>query len=99
MKEKLCKLIIDVAGDLNENLDPPIRLDGGEDAPLYGPDGRLSSLGLVSLIIAVEQAIEEQFGVAITLADERSFSLSQSPFRNVRALADYANTLLIEHQG
>jgi acyl carrier protein len=51
------------------------------------------------LIIAVEQAIEEQFGVAITLADERSFSLSQSPFRNVGALADYANTLLIEHQG
>jgi hypothetical protein len=51
---------------------------------------------LVSLIIAIEREIEEAFGVALTLADERALSMKASPFRSIHSLADYI-AILIKH--
>jgi ABC-type phosphate transport system permease subunit len=44
---------------------------------------------LVSLIVAIEREVEETFGVALTLADERALSMQASPFRSIESLADY----------
>ncbi len=67
-------------------------LDG--DTPLFGSEGVLDSLGLVSLIVAVEQGIEDRFGMGVTLADEKALSQRHSPYRTVRTLADYAGRAL-----
>lgn len=66
----------------------------GAETPLFGEDGLLDSIGLVSLVVGVEQAIEERFGVTVSLADEKALSQRQSPYRTVGALADYASRLL-----
>jgi acyl carrier protein len=94
MKQKLLDIIITVASELNETLETKIPLELGEKAALYGPDGTLTSLGLVSFIVAVEQALEAEFGLNITLADDKAFSLLKSPFRTIGTLAEYANGLL-----
>jgi D-alanine--poly(phosphoribitol) ligase subunit 2 len=94
MKERLLQIITTVAGELNGNLESKIPLERGEQAPLYGPEGALTSLDLVSLIVGVEQAIEEEFGANITLADDKAFSLMKSPFRTIGTLAEYANSLI-----
>jgi D-alanine--poly(phosphoribitol) ligase subunit 2 len=94
MKERLLQIIVTVAGELNGNLESKIPLELGEQAPLYGSEGALTSLDLVSLIVGVEQAIEEEFGANITLADEKAFSLMKSPFRTIGTLAEYANSLI-----
>jgi hypothetical protein len=51
---------------------------------------------LVSLIATIEREVEETFGVALTLADERALSMSASPFRSIQSLADYIGTLIID---
>ena len=63
---------------------------------IYGDNSPLDSLALVSLIVAVEQNIEDKFDISITLADERAMSLENSPFRTVGSLADYIEALLKE---
>ena len=67
-----------------------------ENFVIYGDNSQLDSLALVSLIVAVEQNIEDEFGISITLADERAMSQENSPFRSVRSLADYVETILKE---
>ena len=67
-----------------------------ENFVIYGDNSQLDSLELVSLIVAVEQNIEDEFGISITLADERAMSQENSPFRSVRSLADYVETILKE---
>ena len=67
-----------------------------ENSVIYGDNSQLDSLALVSLIVAVEQNIEDEFGISITLADERAMSQENSPFRSVRSLADYVETILKE---
>lgn len=57
---------------------------------LFGEGGLLDSMALVSLVIAVEQAVEEKYDVAVALADEKALSQRSSPYRTVGTLAAYA---------
>ena len=67
-----------------------------ETTELFGRDGVLDSMGLVNLVVALEEVIQERYGVAITLADERAMSRSKSPFRTISSLAEYIAKLLRE---
>ncbi|MBI3029544.1 MAG: acyl carrier protein [Candidatus Rokubacteria bacterium] len=94
MKPELVSLILNAVQELGEHNGVPLptALDG--DTPLFGRDGLLDSLGLVTLVVAVEQAIEDELGVSVSLADERALSQRASPYRTVGALADYAGSLI-----
>ncbi len=63
---------------------------------LLGNDASLGSLGLVNLIVASEQRIEDQLGIQVTIASERAFSQKTSPFRTLGSLCDYVALLVDE---
>ncbi len=96
-REQIVSLIIQTVKDI----DPPAladRTDGLSDATqLFGKEGLFDSLGLVALIVDVEQGIADASGAAVTLGDDRAMSQSSSPFRSVGSLADYALTLINEN--
>jgi acyl carrier protein len=83
--------------DLNEILDADERLGKSPDEALIGKDAKLDSLGLVNLIVLVEEKIQQKFGVGITLVDERAMSQSKSPFRTLGSLAEFVEEQLNEH--
>ena len=70
--------------------------DLGPTTPLFGRRGVFDSLGLVAAIVAVEEAIEGEVGIGVTLADERAMSQKRSPFLTISSLADYARRLIEE---
>jgi acyl carrier protein len=65
-------------------------VDVTEDTPLLGDGAPVDSLGLVSVVVEIEQRLADAHGYAITLVDERAMSQRNSPFRTVGALANYA---------
>lgn len=67
-----------------------------EETLLFGRDGLLDSVALVSFILDVEEAVRQAYGVNITLADERAMSQTRSPFRRVASLANYTVQLVAE---
>jgi acyl carrier protein len=69
------------------------------DTRLVGSSAVLDSLGLVTLMVDVEQRVDEALGRSITLASERAMSQKHSPFRTVGALADFIGELLAEQDG
>lgn len=94
MYERILDIVIQQAKELNEELTNKIPLEQGADAPLFGGDGVLDSIALVTLIVAVEQAIEDEFDTALTIADEKAMSQKVSPFRTVGALSAYVQKLI-----
>ena len=94
MNKKLVALVINIANELNEQLENKIPVELGINAPLYGCEGSVDSLGLVSLIVDVEQGIEDEFGISLVLADEKAMSQKRSPFRTIGTLVDYADRLI-----
>ena len=69
------------------------------DTVVYGDESSLDSTQLVSLVVDIEEALQERFGAEISLVNEHAMSQSRSPFRNVGALCQYIETLMGEARG
>jgi acyl carrier protein len=97
-QQKILKAIYDAVNETNERLPKEKRLIKSPETVLFGWSGQLDSLGLVGLIVAVEQNIQEEFGVDVTLADERALSQQNSPFKSIATLSEYVSVLLDGHE-
>lgn len=96
--DKIAQLIYHAIDSVNElrSKDEQIKKDP-EARLLGGPEG-LDSLGMVNLIVAVEQQIEERCHVVVDLADDELMALKGDPFATVGSLADYV-AMALERKG
>jgi acyl carrier protein len=60
-----------------------------EETRLVGDGAAVDSLGLVALILGLEERLSDQLGLDVSIMDERALSRSRSPFRTVGSLTDY----------
>jgi acyl carrier protein len=81
---------------INGELPPDRQLIKAPETRLLGLESVLDSMHLVSLIVTIEREVEDTFGVALTLADERALSMKASPFRSIQSLIDYIGILMID---
>ena len=91
-RDETIKLICTVYKDLvpPEDLPPAVN----ETTRLFG--SALDSVGLVSLIVELEQQIADRDEASITIADDRAMSQKRSPSRTIGSLADYVQGLMME---
>jgi acyl carrier protein len=68
-----------------------------EETVIVGPDAVIDSIGVVSLIVDIEQRLEMDHQVSVTLANDRAMSQRNSPFRTAAVLADHI--LATEREG
>lgn len=66
------------------------QLSSDPDAVLYGDGATLDSVGLVNVVMTAEAHIGDNTGLDIMLASEAAMSRKRSPYRSLRALAEYA---------
>ena len=81
-------VVVGAIRNVNQARTPEMQLQASTDAPLFGADSTLDSLGLVSLLIDIEEALQDR-GCDVSLSDEHAMSQSRSPFRSVPALVTY----------
>jgi acyl carrier protein len=96
-QERIREAVYRAVDELNGQLPKGVHVEKSPDSPLYGKSGKLESIDLVSLIIEVEEKIKEEFGVSITIADERAMSEQNSPFLTLGTLNEYVAGLLKEN--
>jgi acyl carrier protein len=89
-------VILSSVREYNQQVPTDRRIPETPDITLFGSDGQLDSLGLVNLILIVEENLEREYHVPITLADDRAMSQDKNPFRSVHSLAGYISQLLNE---
>ena len=92
--EKVTQAILGAIDEINGQLPKGEKLEKSVSAALFGDGGKLDSLGLVSLITTVEQRIEEDFNMTLTLLEEVADLEKENPFRTVQGLADYITSIL-----
>lgn len=96
MKNRIKNIIVKAIEEINEELENENLNHPTSETKLYGGNGALDSLALVSLIADLEERISNEFEKDIILADEKAMSQKTSPFRNVESLANYIQKLLEE---
>ena len=89
------EVVLKAMRNANEARDAASQLAIAADAPIFGPDSSLDSLGLVGLLLDIEEGLQE-IGCDVVLSDERAVSQKRSPFRSVQSLVSYVSTLARE---
>ena len=91
---RITNAIFTAVDEVNEILPKHRRIDKSIDALLFDESGTLDSLAFVTLIVAIEQKIEDEYAVAINLADGDTLSQKDSPFKTVGKLVDHISLLV-----
>jgi acyl carrier protein len=86
--EKTTGFISDAIRQLNQARLPDQQLGTQATSSIFGQDSPLDSLGLVALVIDIEDALLDE-GIEISLSDEKTMSQRNSPFRTVETLARF----------
>ena len=94
-REAIIEAVYAAIDTLNETLPEDRKLESSEEVLLYGPGAVLDSIGLVGIIVEVEQMLFENFDLELSLIDEKALSQKKSPFRRVKSLVDYIYSNLI----
>jgi acyl carrier protein len=92
--EDILKVIFKGIDSVNDIRPKEAHIGKQSGVALMGESGGLDSLGMVNLIVAIEQQIEEQFHVTLDLADDEAMSMKDNPFATVESLANYIAHLL-----
>ena len=82
---EIIKECVQIALETNEVFDETV---------IFGAESKLESIGLVSLLVDIEQKVYEEFQKEITIASKKAMSRNRSPFRTVRSLTEFIEELL-----
>ena len=96
MIDNIYKSIYKSIDEVNSQMSKDEQLIKSPDTVLYGESSLIDSIGLINIIVTVEQNIEDDFEKSITLADQKAMSQKQSPFKTVESLAKYIQILIEE---
>lgn len=86
MREKIQELVFNCTKEFFENSDYELNTSINEKFRLIGNSSPLDSMGLVSLIVDIEESINDEFDVEIVIASEKAMSAKTSPFINLEKL-------------
>jgi acyl carrier protein len=92
------EIIFRAIDEINLQSEEGNKIERKAETSLYGKNSRLDSLGLVNLIVEVEQKFHDELGESIDLTDEKALSQNSSPFLTVKTLSEYISVLLKEKQ-
>jgi len=96
MIDNIYKSIYKSIDEVNSQMSKDEKLIKSPDTVLYGESSSIDSIGLINIIVTVEQNIEDDFEKSITLADQKAMSQKKSPFKTVESLAKYIQILIEE---
>lgn len=96
MSKKILELIQSSINYVNQMLENKIPVELGKSCPLFGEGGVLDSMSLVTLIVDLEERLEQNFNQPFILASEKAMSQKRSPFLTVGALSDYVESIIME---
>ena len=91
-RERVIQALLRAVDEVNPQLPRGRKLARSLDAVLVGDASPLDSLGLVNLVVAAEEKVEQAFGVTVSLVDEAA--APEGPFRTLGTLADHLQAVL-----
>lgn len=92
-KDEALDIVYSAIDVVNRQLPRARRLAKAPDTIVVGPSGILDSLGIVNLILAIEERASDALGRPLQLLGDTSFVDTDGPFRTIGAIADHLESL------
>lgn len=89
MRDAIFTIIHTALIEVNATRKEKIDLHSIDTLALYGATGVFDSMQLVSFLAAVEEGLDDELGIEISLTSEKAVSQTISPFSSVACLIDF----------
>ncbi len=87
-KEKILIIITHCIVSLNDSLTDEEQIPISQDSVLFGEGSSMDSMGLLNLLMDLEDQLADQ-GFETTILDDHALSQKHSPFKSITSLVDY----------
>jgi acyl carrier protein len=87
--EQITRAVLACVEDVNTQMPDGAKLRVDVDCPVLGPGSVLDSLGLLNLLVAVEERLSAELGLNVDLLDEDLLADRNGPLRTVGTLIDH----------
>jgi len=94
MNEKVKAAIYSAIDEINKQLPNENRLDKSLDTVVIGPESKIDSLGIVNLIVTIEENIEENCAIAISLTEDTTIFAEDNQSQTVASLCEEIGKML-----
>jgi acyl carrier protein len=91
-------IVIDQLKQLNESFLDSQKIIVDDNTVLFGNGSSIDSLSLVSVIVDLEMIFSDEYGLDISLTDDRAMTREISPFDSVTSLVDYLFEIINEKE-
>ena len=92
---EILEVVLQAIRTTNASRPPSSQVPVGPDTALFGNGGPLDSLGLLTLLLDIEDDMQRA-GHPVRLSDDRAMSQTRSPFRSVPSLVEYIGRIVRE---
>lgn len=82
-------IILNLLKEYGEELSNDTLKNANGETKIFGSGGNLDSLGLVNFVADLEELLSEKLEKQIVLADEKTMSAKNSPFKDVATLSRF----------
>ena len=96
LQDKVRNILLEGIDLVNEEREPDNMVGKNNAEPLFGSKSKLGSLGLVNLLLHVEETIEDEFGVQLPLTDDTDLFSSDGPLENLNRFVQHITRTLHE---
>ncbi len=86
-------VVLDALTNANRARESTHQVVVSPDAVIFGPGSPLDSLGLVALLMDIEDSLRDH-GFDVNLSDPRAVSATRSPFRDVPSLVRFIGEIV-----
>jgi len=83
LQQKVRSILMDGIDLINEEREPANMVGKSGSEPLFGTASILGSLGLINLLLHMEETIEDDFGLHLPLTDSQDSFSSDGPLENL----------------
>jgi len=95
-REEINIVVLNTFKQIIQDNDKSMDSEPDEATAIIGIDSPFDSVDLVTYIVALEQALEDDWNISIVLADDRAMSQTTSPFRSIGSIGNYIEMLIKE---
>ena len=92
--DRIRQMILRVIDAINAEAPKDQQISTDPSAILLGEGGSLDSMGFVDLAMQLQEAVLDEYDVAVTVADEKMLENAEGPFKTIESLVEHVAGLL-----
>lgn len=95
-RQNILDVIYRAIDEVNRQMPIDVKVIKDPFTKLVGEDGILDSLGVITLLVSIEEGLQSELGVQLALLDEDALANPTGPYRSIDSLVNWISAKILD---